>query len=136
MQSVTYRPIGPRIVVWTCTVLLIVVAIVIGRSLPEEMKFRPAETATIAFLLFCVVVGAHAIGRSRVTIDDQGMIVVNGFKRRDVDWDQIKIVSMKPGAPWPTVETFDEERFILFGIQRSDHGRSRAALKQIKEYMQ
>lgn len=134
MQGVTYRPIGPRIIAWVCTVLLIVMAVVIGRALPENMKFRPGETATIAVLLLCVAVGAHAIGRSHVTIDQHGMTVVNGFKRREVDWSQVTVVSMKPGAPWPTVVTIDDERFALFAIQGSDKGQTRRALAQIRQH--
>lgn len=135
MRSVTYRPVGPRIVVWACTALLIIVAVVIGRALPEEMKFQPEQTATIVFMLVCVVIGAHAIGRSHVTIDDQGLIVVNGFRRHQLDWDDIAVVSMRPGAPWPTVESRAGDRFIMFGIQGSDHGQTRQAMEEIRERM-
>lgn len=136
MDSVTYRPVGARVVVWACTCLLIIIAVVIGRSLPDEMKFRPSETATIIVMLAGIALGAHAIGRSRVTVEQQGLTVVNGFKRRELYWEQITVISMKPGAPWPTIETINDERFILFGIQGSDHRQTRQALERIKAHLQ
>ena len=116
----TFRPGGSRIVAYGVAVLMVVLTVVIGVALPSYVEFTPFELATLAAILVAVLVLLHAVGRSVVRVTDDGIEVVNGYRTRRVAWSQVKGFAMNDGAPWPTMVYGDDERMILFAIQRSD----------------
>ncbi|MGH3473762.1 MAG: PH domain-containing protein [Aeromicrobium sp.] len=116
----TYRPLGARMVAYGCCVVLIVVTIVIGIALPPEITFTPFELFTLALSLLTMLAILHGIGRSYVRVDDDGLEVLNGYRRRHIPWGVMRGVSMNRGAPWPTLVLHDDERVMLFAIQGSD----------------
>ena len=116
----TYRPVGARVVAYGSCVALIVVTIVIGVALPAEVTFTPFELLTLAFTLLTVLAILHGIGRSYVRVDDEGLEVLNGYRRRRIPWGVMRGISMNRGAPWPTLVLQDDERVMLFAIQGSD----------------
>lgn len=124
----TFRPTGVMAVAYGVVVVLVVLTIAVGTRLPEGAEFTTAQTATIWALIGVVAVIAHAVGRSKVRADDEGLEVVNGFRRRHVAWTDVAGISMNPGAPWPTLVTRDDERIILFAIQGSDGSAAREAV--------
>lgn len=127
-----FRPIGPRMVAYGVSVILIVLTVVIGVALPAVIKFTIAELFTLALLLGATLAGLHGIARSYVEADDSGLNIVNGYRKRHVDWVDMKGVAMNAGAPWPTLVTLDDERVILFAIQGSDGPAAREALTYIR----
>ncbi|WP_286928513.1 MULTISPECIES: PH domain-containing protein [Aeromicrobium] len=124
----TFRPVGVIVVMWACVVVLAVLAALIGIRLPEEYKFTTSQTATIWVLIGFMALFALFVSRSHVTADDEGLTFVNGWRRRTLRWDGISVVSMRPGTPWPTVETKDGRRFALFAIQASEGDPARDAV--------
>lgn len=116
----TFRPTGVIVVMWAAVAVLAVLAAVIGARLPDEYKFSTSQTATIWVLIGFVALLALAISMSRVTADEHALTFVNGWRRHTLAWDEVKVVSMRSGAPWPTVETTDGKRFALFAIQGSE----------------
>jgi len=131
----TFRPVGVIVVMWACVGVLAVLAAVIGLRLPDEYKFTTSQTATIWALIGAVAVFALFISRSRVTADDQGLTFINGGRRRTFRWDEIAVVSMRPGTPWPTVETKDGRRFALFAIQGSEGASARDAVTWLSGHL-
>lgn len=132
----TFRPTGVRIISYGVFVLLVIVTIVIANAMPEEMAFRPAETGTLWALLLTVLVLAHIVARSYVRADDQGLKIVNGVKTHHVTWDEVVLISMKPGAPWPTLVTHDEREIILFGIQGSEGKSATDAVTWLRGHLE
>ncbi|MDR7086774.1 hypothetical protein J2X11_001613 [Aeromicrobium panaciterrae] len=128
----TFRPGGSRIVAYGVSVLLIVLSTIIGVALPSYVTFTPFELATLAAILITVLALLHAVGRSVVRVSDEGVEVVNGYSRRFVPWSDIKGFAMNEGAPWPTMVYGDDERVILFAIQRSDGPYAREAMTYLR----
>lgn len=131
----TFRPTGVILVMWAAAVVLAILALVIGLRLPEDYKFNTSQTVTIWVLIGFVAVFALFCTLSRVTADEQGLTFVNGWRRRSLAWDEIALVSMRPGAPWPTVETKDGRRFALFAIQGSEGDPARAAVNWLSGHV-
>jgi hypothetical protein len=129
----TFRPAGARIVAYAVAVIMLVMTAVIAFALPDEIYFTTAETLTLWIIILAVLVLLHGIGRSRVVAGEEGVEVVNGYRRHDISWHEIAGFAMNDGAPWPTLVTTDDERVMLFAIQGSDGGRySREALAYLR----
>ncbi len=111
---------------------MIVLTVIIGVALPSYVEFTPFELATLAVILITVLALLHAVGRSFVRVSDDGLEVLNGYRRRDVAWTEIKGFAMNDGAPWPTMVYGDDERIILFAIQRSDGPYAREAMNYLR----
>ena len=131
MPSVTYRPVGARIVAYGSSVALVVVTIVIGVALPSDITFTVAELITLALTLGAMLAVLHGIGRSYVRADDAGLEILNGYRRHQIVWDRMKGISMNTGAPWPTLVLKDDDRVLLFAIQGSDGDAARAAVDDL-----
>lgn len=132
----SWRPGGSRYVAYGVAVILLVMTAVIATALPEDITFVPAEKVTFAIFLIATLVMLHGVGRSRVTADETGMQVLNGYKRHDVAWDDIEGFSLNTGAPWPTLVTTDDDRIMLFAIQSSDGPSARAAVGALQARLQ
>lgn len=136
MSTLSWRPGGSRYVAYGVAVVLLVLTAVISTSLPEEITFVLAEKVTFLLFLFATLFMLHGVGRSRVTADETGMHVTNGYKRHDVAWDDIEGFSLNTGAPWPTLVTTDDDRVMLFAIQSSDGPSARAAVGSLQQLLQ
>jgi hypothetical protein len=128
----TFRPVGARVVAYVVAVLVVVMSAFIGVALPDFVEWHPSEIVTMALLLVGVLAGLHAIGRSKVVVDDEALHVTNGFRTRHVPWSDVAGFAMNSGAPWPTLVTKDDERVMLFAIQGSDGAQSREALSWLR----
>lgn len=128
----TFRPGSTRIVAYAVAVILLVLTAVVGLSLPDEIFFTTAETITLWIIIGAVLVLLHGVGRSRVTATDDGIEVLNGYRRRHVAWDEVEGFAMNAGAPWPVLVTRDDERINLFAIQGSDGAYAREAVAWLR----
>ena len=128
----TFRPGGSRIVAYGVGVLMIVLTAIIGVALPSYVVFTPFELATLASILIVVLVLLHAVGRSVVRVSDDTIEVVNGYRTHTVAWSEVTGFAMNQGAPWPTMVYGDDERIILFAIQRSDGAYASDAMAYLR----
>ena len=128
----TFRPGGSRIVAYGVSVIMVVLSAIIGVALPSYVTFTPFQLATLAAILITVLALLHAVGRSMVRVSDDGVEIVNGYSRRFVPWVDIKGFAMNEGAPWPTMVYGDDERVILFAIQRSDGPYAKEAMAYLR----
>lgn len=133
MDRRTFRPVAVSLILWLSTAILVVLMVVIGRALPEEVTFTVAQVATLWAIIGVVALLAYAVSRSRVRADGEGLTIINGFRRRRVPWGTIAAIAMREGSPWPTLVTRDDERIILFAIQGSDGGSAREAVRWLRE---
>jgi hypothetical protein len=127
----TYRPGGTRTVAYGAAIVILVVAFVIGVALPENIVFTGSQVATLVLIYVAIVVGLHGIGRSYVRASDEGLEIRNGYRDHTVPWSQIRGISMRPGAPWPTLVHGDDERTILFALQGTDGPRTEKAIAEL-----
>ena len=127
----TYRPGGTRLVGYGAAVVILVVALAIGVALPENIVFTGSQITTLVLIYLAIVAVAHGMGRSYVRVSDEGLEVRNGYRDHVIPWAQIRGISMRPGAPWPTLIHGDDERTILFALQGTDGPRTRKAVDEL-----
>jgi len=132
----TFRPGGARIVAYGVGVIMLVLTAVIGLALPDEIYFTPAEDVTLWAIIVVVLALLHGIGRSYVRADDDGVEVLNGYRRHRVAWSDIQGFALNSGAPWATLVTNDDERVMLFAIQGSDGAYAREAVTYLRSRVQ
>ncbi len=129
----TFRPGGSRIVAYGVAVLMIVLTAIIGVALPSYVEFTPFELATLAAILITVLALLHAVGRSVVRVNDEGVDVRQRLSpTHTCRGPTIKGFAMNEGAPWPTMVYGDDERIILFAIQRSDGPYANEAMAYLR----
>lgn len=130
----THRPGGTRYVAYGASVALVAMAVAITLALPQEIREQVTieQAVTLYASVGAFVLILHGIGRSRVTVTDEELEVVNGFRTRRVPWTQVKGFAFGEGAPWPTLVTHDDERVMLFALQgTSGHARVRAIVDDL-----
>ncbi|MFT4084891.1 MAG: PH domain-containing protein [Nocardioides sp.] len=129
----TWRPLGPRVMATALVIALAVVCAMswIGFDDETRAKFTVFEKATLGFFGLLILVLVHALTRSRVVARTDGLVVVNGYRRRDLDWAQVVAVNFPPGAPWVNLDLADGTNIPVMGVQASDGGRARTAARQL-----
>lgn len=131
----TFRPTGVIVVMWAAVVVLVVLTVAIGTRLPEGYRFSTSQAGTIWFLIGVVGLLALAVSTSRVSADEDGIVFFNAFRRRRFAWHEVSAISMRDGAPWPTLVTRDDRRFPLFGIQGSEGASARSAVRWLAGHL-
>jgi len=130
----TWRPMGPRIVGLVLVVCLYGLSGFSWFAFGSQIraKFTVFEKSTLVFFGVLILVLVHALIRSRVEARADGLIVVNGYRRRDLAWEEVLAVHLPPGAPWVTLDLADGTAVPAMGIQSSDGGRARAAVRELR----
>ena len=131
----TWRPLGPRVMGGVLLVGLVVVCAFTWISFDDETKskFSGLELGTLAFFGVLIVVLVHALTRSRVVAREDLLVIVNGYRRRELEWAQVVAVNLPPGAPWVTLDLADGTNVPAMGIQASDGARARTAARQLRQ---
>lgn len=129
----TYRPGGTRYVAYLASLALVVMSIAVTFALPAEIRDQVvlSQALTLYGIIAAMIAILHGMGRSRVSVDDDGLTIVNGYRRHRVPWDQVKGFSYGEGAPWPTLVTHDDERTMLFAIQGGGHDQARRIVEDL-----
>ncbi|GAB7007969.1 hypothetical protein JCM18899A_54480 [Nocardioides sp. AN3] len=131
----TYRPLGPRIVATVLVIGLVVVCAMawIGFDDATRSRFTTFEKLTLAFIALLILLCVHALTRSRVTATREKLVVVNGYRRRELAWPQVVAVRMPPGAPWASLDLADGSEIAAMGIQSSDGARAKDAVRVLRQ---
>ena len=127
----TYRPSGTRVVAYGAAVVILVMALAIGAAMPGNVVFTGFQVATLVVIYLAVVAALHGIARSYVKASDDGLEIRNGYRRHVLPWSEIRGISMRAGAPWPTLVHGDDERTILFALQGTDGPQTRKAIDEL-----
>ncbi len=127
----TYRPGGTRFVAYGAAVVILVVAIAIGAAMPDYVVFTGFQIATLVVIYLAVVAVLHGIARSYVKASDEGLEIRNGYRQHVLPWSEIRGISMRAGAPWPTLIHGDDERIMLFALQGTDGPRTKKAIDEL-----
>lgn len=133
----TFRPLGPRIAGFVFAVVLLAAFLGLWFTFPEETKQQISvlQRATVAGFVLVGVALLMALARSRVTATESGLVVVNGYRRREYEWAEVVAVRMPPGAPWPTADLADGTTVSMLGIHSSDGARARSAVVEINRLL-
>jgi hypothetical protein len=130
----TWRPLGPRIVGLAVTVMLIAVVAVGWFSFDAETRsrFTLLQRGTLIFFGLIYLALMFGLLRSRAVAYADRLVVVNGYRRRELAWPQIVAARLPPGAPWVTLDLADGETCAVMGIQGSDGAHARRALAELR----
>lgn len=130
----TFRPFGVRIAIYVAAVLLVLVTVVTWLAFPPEVQdaFTWSQRFTIIGLGLMFYAGGYALARSRVVAREDGLTVVNGYRTRRFDWNEVVAVTLRPGSPWATLDIADGTTVPAMGIQGSDGARAKTAVRDLR----
>ena len=130
----TWRPFGVRMAGTVLGAGLLVVCALawIGFDEETQARFTLFQRGTLfAFGLLAFALW-FALVRSRVVAEDDRLVVVNGYRRREYEWAEVVAVHLPPGAPWVTLDLADGTTVAAMGIQGSDGDRARRAVRELR----
>lgn len=130
----TWRPFGVRIAgtLLGAALLLCFGLAWFGFDQETRDKFTLFQLSTLAFLGLLAFSVWYALVRCRVIAEPERLVVVNGYRRRELEWPQVVGVHLPPGAPWVTLDLADGTTVSAMGIQGSDGGRARQAVRELR----
>jgi hypothetical protein len=130
----TWRPFGPRIAAVVFGAVLVGAFTYLWLSFDEQTKetFNLLQRATVIGIILAGLGLLYAMARSKVVARDSGLVVVNGYRRREYEWAEIIAIRMPPGAPWPRLDLADGTTVPAMGIHGSDGARARTAVRQLQ----
>ncbi|CAA9342241.1 MAG: hypothetical protein AVDCRST_MAG36-1453 [uncultured Nocardioidaceae bacterium] len=131
---VRFRPLGVRLVATALTLMLVLLVTVIWLQLPAPVRESFTLLQKLTLLVIALLIGAvfHALSRSRVDADDDGLTVVNGYRSHRYDWGQVLAVTMRSGNPWAVLDLSDGTSQAAMGIQASDGKRAQAQVRRLR----
>jgi hypothetical protein len=130
----TWRPLGVRLAMVFFGGLLLVVCVAAWFAIGPEVRARVDFFQRVTFLLVGALAAAvaWALVRCRVTATEQGLQLVNGYRRRVYDWAEVVSVRMPRGAPFASLDLADGTSIQALGIQSADGDRARIAVGQLR----
>lgn len=130
----TWRPLGVRVagVVLGGGLLLVCALAWVGFDAETRAKFTAFQKGTLVFVGLLGFAVWFALVRSRVVAEAQRLVVVNGYKRREFEYAEVIGVHLPPGAPWVTLDLADGSTVSAMGIQGSDGGRAKQAVRELR----
>lgn len=133
----TFRPLGVRIAAYAFGSMLLLVVLAIWFAFPQEVRdqFTLFQRGTVIFFGLAAAVAGHALARSRVLARERTMTVVNGFRSRTYDWNEVVAISLRQGSPWATLDLSDGTTVSAMGIQGSDGARAVTHVRQLRALM-
>lgn len=131
----TWRPFGVRIAasVLGAMLLALVLAVWIAWGADTRATFTFMQRVTLVGFGVLGFVAWYALVRSRVTADEGGVTVVNGYRRRDFEWSQVVAVNLRRGAPWAGLDLSDGTSISVIAIQGSDGQRAIRAVRELRQ---
>ena len=130
----TWRPVGVRFAVIGVGLMLFVVCAAAWFGFDESVRdrFNLLQRLTLLALGAGFVVCGWALGRARVTAEMEALVVVNGFRTRHLDWEQVLAVHLPDGAPWATLDLADGTTISAMAFQGSDGRHARDGVRQLR----
>lgn len=130
----TWRPFGVRMAGTALGAALLLFCVVAWFALPPDIRaefsvFQRLTLVVMGLLAFAVW---FALVRSRLVATEQGLVVVNGYRRRELDWAQVVAIHLPRGAPWAVLDLADGNTCATLAIQGSDGAHARRALAEVR----
>ena len=130
----TYRPLGPRIAGLVAMAALLAIGAGAWFTFDDATRasFTLFQRGTVIALTLLALATIFSLTRSQVRADQEGLTVVNGYRRHRLVWEQVVGIHLAPGAPWAVLDLSDGGTVSLLAIQGSDGARSRRAVRELR----
>lgn len=130
----TWRPFGARLMgtVAGAMVVALVLTVWIAWGPDVRARFTPFQKGTLVFLGLLALGVWFALMRSRVTVAESGITVVNGYRTRVFEWSEVLAVNLRRGAPWAGFDLADGTSISVIAIQGSDGERAVSAVRELR----
>jgi hypothetical protein len=134
----TFRPFGVRIAIYIAATLLVLVVVVTWLAFPPEVQdaFSWSQRFTVIGLGMMLYAGGYALARSRLIARSEGLTVVNGYRTRRYEWNEVLAVTLRPGSPWAVLDITDGSTVPAMGIQGSDGARAKAQVRDLRRLVE
>ena len=130
----TWRPLGVRVAVIGVGLMLLVVCAAAWFGFDQSIRDRFSLLQRLT--LFVMAAGATtcgwALARARVTAEMEALVVVNGFRTRQLAWEEVLAIHLSEGAPWATLDLADGTTISAMAFQGSDGKRARDGVRQVR----
>lgn len=133
----TWRPYGARVagVVAASLLLILVVVVWVAFTADQRARFSPLQRVSLIGIGVMGFAAWYALMRSRVSADERGVTVVNGYRSRMFEWSQVVAVNLRRGAPWAGMDLSDGTSISMIAIQGSDGQRAVSAVRQLRRLL-
>lgn len=133
----TWRPYGARIAGLGFGVLLLILCVAVWLAFPPHIRdrFTVFQRGTLVFLGLLGYAAWYALIRSRLTVADDSVTVVNGYRTRHYEWNEIIAISLRQGAPWASLDLSDGTSVSVMGVQGSDGSRATSAVRAFRSLL-
>jgi hypothetical protein len=130
----TWRPLGVRFAVIGFGLMLLVVCAAAWFGFDDETraKFNILQRITLLVMGAGFAAIGWALARARVTAEQASLVVVNGFRTRRLEWEQVLGIHLPAGAPWATLDLADGTTISAMALQGSDGRRARDGVRQLR----
>jgi hypothetical protein len=131
----TWRPFGARVAGTVLGAMLLVLVVAVWIALGDDVRsrFTLFQRSTLVVMGLLGFVVWYALMRSRVTADEHGVTIVNGYRRRVFEWSQVVAINLRRGAPWAGMDLSDGTSISMLGIQGSDGPRAVRAVRELRQ---
>ncbi len=130
----TWRPLGVRIAVLGLGLMLVVVCAAAWFGFDQSVRdrFTWLQRSTLLAMGAAFAACGWALARARVTAEMEALVVVNGFRRRQLAWEEVLAIHLTEGAPWATLDLADGTTISAMAFQGSDGRRARDGVRQVR----
>lgn len=130
----TWRPMGVRIAVIGVGVMLFVVCAAAWFGFDQSVRdrFTGLQLATLFVMGAGLASCGWALARARVTAEMEALVVVNGFRTRQLAWEEVVAIHLTEGAPWATLDLADGTTISAMAFQGSDGRRARDGVRAVR----
>ena len=130
----TWRPLGVRVAVAGLGLMLLVVCAAAWFGFDESVRdrFTLLQRLTILGMGAGFAACGWALARARVTAEMETLVVVNGFRTRRLEWEELVAIHLPAGAPWATLDLADGTTISAMAFQGSDGRRARDGVRQVR----
>ena len=130
----TWRPLGVRLAGALFGGMLVAVILAAWFLWDDDIraKFTMLQKVTVIGLFGLLYACGYALARSRVVARTDRLVVVNGYRKRELEWAEVIAVNLPPGAPWAVLDLADGTSAPAMGIQGSDGARARTAVRELR----
>ena len=123
----TWRPLGVRIAVVGFGLMLVVVCAAAWFGFDDSVRerFNLLQRLTVLGMGVGAGVCGWALCRARVTAEMESLVVVNGFRTRQLDWEEVLAIHLPEGAPWATLDLADGTTISAMALIDREGSRDR-----------